>query len=75
MFTLCRWLITAIYAAAMVSSFAWVIHPSLGPVSATLMIAPDNTALTAPLTAAALTATYGILMLLLWLHDRYPKSA
>jgi hypothetical protein len=57
LFTGLRWFISGLYAAALGFSLAWAF---------------DGRGIPFPFAAAALTFAYGMLMMLLWLYQRYP---
>jgi len=58
MFKLVRGIVNSVYIIALGFSLAWTI---------------DGRGVPFPFAAAALTTAYGILMMLLWLHERYPS--
>ena len=52
-----RWIVTALYFFAVGFSFAWTL---------------DGRGMAFPVAALMLTTSDALLMLLLWLHDRFP---
>jgi hypothetical protein len=60
LFTVLRWLVTLLYLALMGFALAWVI---------------DGRGMPFAFATAAYTAAYGILMMLLWLYERYPTHS